>query len=86
MMTPVRRLTRCRRTLSRLVIAAAVLAPPAGALAQEAEIETDGRLENFNGVVKVENDSTALTWLFFIFLAVVGLSPLFKDAKRSHLD
>ena len=65
-----------------LVVLAA--APPA--LAQEPEIETDARMEGFQGDVKVDNDSTALAWLFFVFLAVIGLSPLFKDAKRTPLD
>jgi hypothetical protein len=55
------------------------------AAAQE-EKTNDARLEGFTGDVKVENDSTALVWLFLILLAVVALSPLFKDAKRTHLD
>jgi hypothetical protein len=80
-----------RRTIGRLALCA--LAPLAGlqvvasdAAAQEAEVLTDARLEGYAGDVKVENDSTALAWLFFVFLAVLGLSPLFKDAKRTHLD
>jgi hypothetical protein len=92
MMDTVKNLTRCRRMVSRTLLAACtsilalwitVAAPVA---AQEVEIETDARLEGFNGTVKVENDSTALMWLFFLFLTVIALSPLFKDAKRTHLD
>jgi hypothetical protein len=91
MMRSVNRLTRCRRLISRVALVAGLslagLFAPASALAQdEPEIATDARLEGFDGNVKVENESTALSWLFFIFLAVVGLSPLFKDAKRTHLD
>jgi hypothetical protein len=92
MMTSVKSQSRCRRMISRTMLAAcapllgmwAVAAVPASA--QEVEIETDARLEGFNGDVKVENDSTALMWLFFLFLTVCALSPLFKDAKRTHLD
>ena len=90
-MDTVKSLTRCRRTISRTLLAA--LTPMLGlwvgaaapVAAQEVEIETDARLEGF-GDVHVPNDSTALMWLFFIFLTVVALSPLFKDAKRTHLD
>ncbi len=68
----------------RTLLPALLLAAPVAA--QEPEVETDARLEGWPGEVKVENDSTALAWLFFAFLAVIGLSPLFKDAKRTHLD
>ena len=64
----------------------AVLLAPAGALAQEEEIERDGRIEGYAGNVSVENQSTALMWLLFVFLSVIGLVALFKDAKRTHLD
>jgi len=80
-----------RRTAARWLIAAVVALPGSllvsnQAVAQDEEKINDARLEGFNGDVKVENDSTALMWLFLILLAVVALSPLFKDAKRTHLD
>jgi len=80
-----------RRTAARWVIAALIAMPGSlwvthPAAAQEDEEKTDARLEGFSGEVKVENGSTALVWLGFILLTVVALSPLFKDAKRTHLD
>ena len=78
------RMTRVRIQLFAAALAlAGAAAPPAAA--QEVETEIDGRLAGYEKQVDVE-DSTALTWLLFAFLAVVGLSVLFKDAKRSHLD
>ena len=63
---------------------AAVLAP-AAALAQD-EDPRDARLEGYETNVFVENDSTALTWLFFVLLGVLALIGFFKNAKRTHLD
>lgn len=64
----------------------AVLLSPTAALAQEEEIKRDARLEGYATNVSLNNDSTALTWLLLIFLAMVALSALFKNAKRTHLD
>lgn len=65
----------------------AALLSPAVALAQdEEEIKRDARLEGYATKVYLDNDSTALTWLLLIFLAMVALSALFKNAKRTHLD
>jgi hypothetical protein len=87
----VKNLTFCRRTGVRWLIAAMLALPGSllivqPAAAQEEEKTNDARLEGFPGDVKVENDSTALTWLFVILLMAIALSPLFKDAKRTHLD
>lgn len=79
------RLSLPRRWLVAGVLALGTLAAPAAVSAQE-EDETDGRLAGYQNEMKVENDSTALTWLLFVFLGIVGLSVLFKDAKRTHLD
>ena len=46
----------------------------------------DGRLDAFQSQTVALDTSTALTWLALMGLGVVGLTGLFKDAKRSHLD
>jgi hypothetical protein len=78
-----------RRALSTayayVATAAAVLLAPAAALAQE-EVTRDARLEGYETNIFVENDSTALTWLFFVLLGVLALIGFFKNAKRTHLD
>jgi hypothetical protein len=28
----------------------------------------------------------ALTWIVFVFVAVIAVGPMFKNARRSHLD
>jgi len=68
-----------------VTMVAPVLAPTA-ARAQDDEVKRDARLEGYQGNVSVENQSTALIWLLFVFLGVVALTALFKDAKRTHLD
>ena len=65
---------------------AATLIAPVAALAQEEEIKRDARLEGYPVNVSVPNDSTALTWLLLIFLGIVALSAMFKNARRTHLD
>ena len=66
---------------------AGVLAPLPALAQDEDEIKMDARLEGYEGTnVSVPNQSTALIWLLFVFLGVVGLAALFKDAKRTHLD
>jgi hypothetical protein len=73
-------------TAYALVVAAATaLLAPAAALAQE-EVIRDARLEGYETNIFVENDSTALTWLFFVLLGVLALIGFFKNAKRTHLD
>ena len=67
------------------VLAAAALTCPA--LAQEEGIEHDGRLEGYAEKVIIDGgESTALTWLLLVFLGMVSLSVMFKNARRSHLD
>jgi hypothetical protein len=67
-----------------------LLVMPALALAQrrgEPEEEIyDARLLGYEQRVALEDSSTALTWLLLIFLAVLALGVLFKDARRTHLD
>lgn len=77
-------LTRAARQLA-LALAAAVL--PAASLAQEEAPKNDARLEGYEARVQVESgDSTALTWLLLVFLAMVAMGAMFKNAKRTHLD
>jgi len=69
-----------------LIVAAAALLP-AAALAQEESPKNDARLEGYEARVQVESgDSTALTWLLLVFLAMVAMGVMFKNAKRTHLD
>lgn len=60
---------------------------PAIAAAQNKETEIlDARWENYTQRVTLDPSSTALTWLLLIFLALVCVASLFKNAKRTHLD
>jgi len=77
-------LTRFRRALP-LALATAVL--PAAALAQDEGAKNDARLEGYEARVQFESgDNTALTWILLVFLAMVSMGVMFKNAKRTHLD
>ena len=65
---------------------AGTLFAPAAAHAQDDGPKNDGRLDGYGQKVLVDNDSTALMWLLAVFLGVLCLGPMFKDAKRTHLD
>lgn len=54
-------------------------------LAQDSENPIDARLIGYKENVAV-NGSVALTWLLLIFLMIVCVSPLFMNARRTHLD
>ena len=62
---------------------------PATALAAQASDEHelyDARIEGYQGSKTLPGGGVALTWIAFIFLAIIAGAGLFKDAKRSHLD
>ena len=57
------------------------------ARADEGDVtDHDARLDTFQKQTVALDTGTALTWLALMGLGVVGLTGLFKDAKRSHLD
>ena len=78
------------RTLVASSVMSVVLAMPGAARAASDDEEApkhDARTEGYNPArVQTESNSIALTWLLFIFMSVVALAALFKDAKRTHLD
>ncbi|HEV8378018.1 MAG TPA: hypothetical protein VGP99_04150 [Tepidisphaeraceae bacterium] len=74
------------RLLQVLCWMMALLLSPAMALAADDEKLPDARIQNFTKVVTVPEGGTALTWLLLIFLSVICLAALFKNAKRTHLD
>ena len=63
-----------------------VLLSPAMALAADEDKLPDARIQNFSKPVSIQEGGTALTWLLLIFLTVICLAALFKNAKRTHLD
>jgi hypothetical protein len=63
-----------------------VLLSPAMALAADDDKLPDARIQNFTKPVSLPDSNNGLTWLFLIFLAVVCLGAMFKNAKRTHLD
>lgn len=61
--------------------------PASVARADDDVSPNDARLDAFQKKsVVIEKSGTALTWLAFMGLGVIGLLGMFKDAKRSHLD
>ena len=59
-------------------------APPA--LAQDEEAKPDAKLANYPPQANLGEGSVALTWILFIFLTVIAMGTMTKNAKRSHLD
>ncbi|MEA2708877.1 MAG: hypothetical protein QOF78_1478 [Phycisphaerales bacterium] len=63
---------------------------PATAMAQRSDADEheiyDARVEGYAGNKTLPGGGTAIPWIAFIFLSIVALAGLFKDAKRTHLD
>jgi hypothetical protein len=75
-----------RRLMALCVGCAVMVMSAAPALAQEDAPKHDARLDGYATNVALPGNSTALMWLLFVFLGVVALATMFKDAKRTHLD
>jgi hypothetical protein len=60
--------------------------PSAARAVDEEEVLHDARTEGYAARVQVQKASTALVWLAFLFLSVISMAAVFKDAKRTHLD
>jgi hypothetical protein len=74
------------RALTAYCGLALVLGSPALARADQDTEEIDARLGGYSQGVKLEKSGVVLTWMLFGLLAVIGVSVLFKNANRSHLD
>ncbi|HEV8291475.1 MAG TPA: hypothetical protein VGP94_06110 [Tepidisphaeraceae bacterium] len=70
----------------QLICCMIAMLSPSLALAADDEKLPDARIQNFTKVVTIPEGGTALTWLLLIFLSVICLAALFKNAKRTHLD
>lgn len=84
------------RALLAVLAVSMLLSTPAAALAQDEEGPRpvlDARLEGLannkgevQGVSEKVSGGYTLTWVVFFILAGIAVGPLFKDARRSHLD
>jgi hypothetical protein len=79
---------KLRIGLAALLLGVGLLLTPVTARA--ASSDDDERIEvreqMYPKGVKTEGGSTAITWMLLFFLALICVSVLFKNAKRTHLD
>ena len=75
-----------RKLITALLLGLVLMFPAKARAADDEDVKNDARTEGYQAKVQVEKSSVALMWLLFIFLAIVSLAVLFKDARRSHLD
>ncbi|HWE04636.1 MAG TPA: hypothetical protein VG326_19680 [Tepidisphaeraceae bacterium] len=57
----------------------------AGAAARADDLKNDARLEGYHERVILDAGG-AQYYMLFGLLGIIGISVMFKDAKRSHLD
>ena len=76
--------------LLSLYVTLAILLTPVIVLARSTEdddtVKLEARLEGYTQKVRLDSNSTALTWLMIGFLSAIAIAVLFKNAKRTHLD
>jgi len=75
-----------RRSLAALTISGVLALPSAARAADDDEVLHDARTEGYPQKVQLTKASVALVWLAFLFMSVVSMAAIFKDAKRTHLD
>lgn len=90
MMSPMNLKHHGLRVYARVATAVIPLLLPALALAKPTEEDSaflEGRFDGYATPVRLTDAGTSgLTWMMFIFVSMIALAVLFKDAKRSHLD
>ena len=77
------------RLLGAALMVLSLLGPvlgPANVARADSDLKNDARLEGYGGKTVALDSGPAVTYLVLFGLGVVGLSVMFKDAKRSHLD
>ena len=78
-----------KHRLLHLYVTAAVMLAPIVAFAAKEDEETallDARLEGYATVVKMPSTGAGMAWTMAVFLTVVTIACLFKNARRTHLD
>jgi hypothetical protein len=75
-----------RRPLAAIALTCVLAFPISARAADDDEVLHDARTEGYPSKVQVTKASVALVWLAFLFLSVVSMAAIFKDAKRTHLD
>ena len=75
-----------RRSFTALILSGMLALPTVARAADDETPEHDARTEGYNVKVQVTKASVALVWLAFLFMSVVGMAAIFKDAKRTHMD
>jgi hypothetical protein len=63
-----------------------ILATPVLAFAEDEMPAFNARLNGYKVPVTPDGGSSAINWLLVLFLTLVTLAVLFKNAKRTHLD
>jgi hypothetical protein len=93
MMVNMLKMSSLRIRLAAVVFGAITLAitflVPVFAFAQKEDENSalkEARLEGYTFNARAPEGGPALTYLLFIFLAVLGLAVMFKNARRTHLD
>ena len=76
----------CSALASAITVMAPVIAFAQRRGEEEGSEFKEARLEGYTFNVRAPEGGPALTYLLFIFLAVLGLAVMFKNAKRTHLD
>jgi|GEM_PF-7115410 len=75
------------RCLAAVIVSAVVLGGAVTPARADDTAIPEGRVVGYrNNTYILAPSATALTWLTFIGLSVVGAGALFLSAKRSHLD
>jgi hypothetical protein len=78
-----------KKSLAALLLAVSLIATTphsAMAKADDDEAHYDARVQGYSPDVELKSGGSGGNWVLLIFMGVVCMAVIFKDARRSHLD
>jgi hypothetical protein len=81
--------TRIKRSVVAALLGwSLILTAPTRALASsdDAPEHYDARIEGYDPSMELKSWTAGTAWMLVLVMGVVVFLPMFKDAKRSHLD
>ena len=76
-----------KRFVAAFLLAVSLIAyNPHSAMAKDEEDHYDARVQQYDPDLELKSSSTGMAWMLMLFMGVVCVAVIFKDAKRSHLD
>jgi hypothetical protein len=78
-----------RKSIAAVLLAVSLIASTpqsARAASDDDVVHYDARVQGYSPDMELKSSSTGGCWILLIFMGVICVAVIFKDARRSHLD